>query len=284
MSDEDLTLDDVTEDLESQVDDESATEEEDDVEASSESKGNPAWNELFDVLPKSLHGMVKPVLDKWQSGIDSEFEKIAPYRKFAESNVNPDIIEASMELARQVASNPKAVYDELAERYGWQQASAMVQEAVETASEAVEDAEELDLFGDDTTSKELLALKAELDALKSSLVEQSEIAEQEQLSEDIETSLGILGEQHGDFDQEAVVRRAMLLADDYPDADIAQLIGAAFEQYQSELDNMRATLKRAPKVAGGNANKVPAPPARQLNTREDRISAIEEIVKRTLNV
>ena len=46
---------------------------------------------------------------------------------------------------------------------------------------------------------------------------------------------------------------------------------------------MRGQVKRAPRVAGGNANKVPAAPAKVLNTREDRIAAIEEIVKRTLN-
>lgn len=45
---------------------------------------------------------------------------------------------------------------------------------------------------------------------------------------------------------------------------------------------MRASVKRAPKVAGGNANKSPAVPPKQMNTREDRVAAIEEIVKRTL--
>ena len=118
MSDDELTLDDVTEDIPPQIDDEEVEEVEEDSTDEPES-GNPAWDELLDVLPKSLHGMVKPVLDKWQSGIDSEFEKIAPYRKFADADVNPQIIEASMDLARQVQSNPKAVYDELAQRYGW---------------------------------------------------------------------------------------------------------------------------------------------------------------------
>ena len=287
MSDDELTLDDVTEDIEPQLDDEEpeATDDSDeDVETGDQdSKSNPAWDELYDVLPKSLHGMVQPVLEKWQSGIDSEFEKIAPYRKFADASVNPQVIEASMELARQVASNPKAVYDELAERYGWQQASAMVQKAVEDTEGAIEDAEELDLFDDDS-SGELKALKAELDALKSNLAQQEEVAEQAALSKEIETSLEALKNEYGDIDEETIVRRAMLLADDYPDAEIEQLIGAAFEQYNGEIEKMRATVKKAPRVAGGNANKVPATPPKTLSTKEDRVSAIEEIVKRTLNL
>lgn len=246
-----------------------------------EAKGNPAWDELYNVLPKSLHGMVEPVISKWQSGVDSEFEKFSPYRKFAESGVNPDVIEASMELARQVAANPKAVYDELAERYGWAQANAMIQQASENLEDA-EDYEE-DPFGDDPTSAELKAMKAELDALKGTLQSREEQEEQAQLGYEIESSIEALTSEHGDFDQEAVVRRAMLLADDYPNASLEQLIYAGYEQYNEELDRMRGQVKRAPRIAGGNANKVPAAPARVLNTREDRIAAIEEIVKRTLN-
>ena len=288
MSDDELTLDDVTEDIEPQVDDaepEETDDSDEDVETGDETaKGNPAWDELYEVLPKSLHGMVQPVLEKWQTGIDSEFEKIAPYRKFADANVNPQVIEASMELARQVSSNPKAVYDELAERYGWAQASAMVQQAVNTAEDAIEDAEESDLFDDDESSSELKALKAELDALKSNLAEQEDAAYQAQLQDEIEESLAAIKKEHGDVDDEAIVRRAMLLADDYPDAEINQLLNAAFEQYSGEIEKMRASMKKAPKVAGGSANKVPATPPKTLATKEDRVSAIEEIVKRTLNL
>ena len=279
MSDDELTLDDVTEDIPPQIDDEEVEEVEEDSTDEPESR-NPAWDELLDVLPKSLHGMVKPVLDKWQSGIDSEFEKIAPYRKFADADVNPQIIEASMDLARQVQSNPKAVYDELAQRYGWSAAQQMVEEA----SDNLEEAEEMDLFDDSESTSELKALKSELDALKSTITSQQEASEQEALSNQIEESLQSLGKEAGDFDQEAVVRRAMLLADDYPDADIAQLIQAGYEQYSGEVEKMRSSIKKAPRVAGGSANKSPAAPVKTLNTREDRINAIEEIVKRTLNI
>ena len=279
MSDDELTLDDVTEDIPPQIDDEEVEEVEEDSTDEPESR-NPAWDELLDVLPKSLHGMVKPVLDKWQSGIDSEFEKIAPYRKFADADVNPQIIEASMDLARQVQSNPKAVYDELAQRYGWSAAQQMVEEA----SDNLEEAEEMDLFDDSESTSELKALKSELDALKSTITSQQQASEQEALSNQIEESLQSLGKEAGDFDQEAVVRRAMLLADDYPDADIAQLIQAGYEQYSGEVEKMRSSIKKAPRVAGGSANKSPAAPVKTLNTREDRINAIEEIVKRTLNI
>ncbi len=264
--------------VEDQEVDEPELEEESDSEA--EAKGNPAWDELYNVLPKSLHGMVEPVISKWQAGVDSQFEKFSPYRKFAESGVSADVIEASMELARQVTSNPKAVYDELAERYGWKQATEMIQEAVEVAEE-YEDSE--DPFGTDPSSAELKALKAELEALKGTMQSREEMEAQYQMEQEIETSIESIASEYGDFDQEAVVRRAMMLADEYPNASLEQLIFAGYEQYNEELERMRGQIKRAPRVAGGNANKVPATPPRVLNSREDRIAAIEEIVKRTLS-
>lgn len=251
-------------------------------------QGNPALNELYDILPKSLHGMIQPVVDKWQAGIDQEFEKIAPYRKFADSGVNPQIIEASLELASEISSNPRAVYDELAERYGWKQAEQMMANAMQVAEAVTEDedsyfadpdfAEE----GQDNSSAELQALKAEIEALRNERAQDVAAANEYEYESQIETSLEVLREDFGDFDEEIVIRRAMLLADEYPSAELPQLIGAAFEQYQGEVERIRASVKRAPRVAGGTGNAIPAAAPVKLETREDRVAAIEAIIKNSM--
>jgi hypothetical protein len=74
----------------------------------------------------------------------------------------------------------------------------------------------------------------------------------------------------------------MLLADEYPNAELPQLIGAAFEQYQGEVERIRASVKRAPRVAGGTGNSIPAPAPVKLETREDRVAAIEAIIKNSM--
>ena len=255
--------------------DEVETEEEAD---DSDSTGNPALAELYDVLPKSLHSLIEPVINKWQSGIDQQFEKIAPYRRYADAGVDPQVIEASLELAAEISANPKAVYDELASRYGWQQAQQIMQDAVETANSAEEDAD----FEDDPTSAELKALKAEIEAMRGERNSEIEAQTAAALDNEIEATVSAIKGEFGDFDEEAVIRRAMLLADDYPEAEIQQLISAAHEQYMGEIKAMQASIKRAPKVAGGAGNSIPAPPAQKLSTREDRIAAIEAIAKRNL--
>jgi hypothetical protein len=252
--------------------------------------GNPSLAELYEVLPKSLHGLVEPVIEKWQQGIDQEFETIAPYRKFADAGIDPDIIGASLELAQQISTNPKAIYDELAERYGWRQAEQMMETAM-NVSQVVEE-EETSFFGDvdveeSPVSAELAALREEIESLREERYSEISDAIDENYEYEIGTSMEVLAEEYGDFDQEAVLQRAMILSDQYPDAEIPQLIGAAFEQYSAELDRMRAQLgadRRVPRVAGGSGNSgLPAPEPVVYKTKEDRIAAIEAIAKQFID-
>lgn len=261
---------------EDQIETEDTTEEVDvDVEEE-DAAGNPALAELYDVLPKSLHGLVEPVINKWQSGIDQQFEKIAPYRRYADAGVDPQVIEASLELAAEISANPKAVYDELASRYGFAAAQQIMEDAVDTAESFDPD------FEEDESTAELRALKAEIEALKGDREQEVAAREAYAMDNEIEETIAAIQQEFGEFDEEAVVRRAMLLADDYPNAELHQLIGAAHEQYMGELKAMQASVKRAPRVAGGAGNSIPAPPPQKLSTREERIAAIEEIAKRNL--
>lgn len=262
------------------VDNEYEEEEEDDSEDGAVGNNNPSLNELYDILPKSLHGMIEPVVSKWQSGIDREFEKMSGYRALAEAGVSPDIIEASLELAQQISSNPKAVYDELAQRYGWQQAQQMMQEATDVASVATETDPNTFDFEDDPTAAELNALKAEIESIRAERDSEAEAAQEARFEYEIDASLEYLREEHGDIDENMIIRRAMLLSDDYPDAELPQLIGAAFEQYQQEVDQIARQMgRRAPRVAGGAGNSMPAPEVVKLTSRDDRVAAIEQIAK-----
>lgn len=289
MSSEEFEYEETTEDF--IVDEETEIELPDDAEDAGVEGGNPSLAELYEVLPKSLHSLVEPVIEKWQQGIDQEFETIAPYRKFADAGIDPDIIGASLELAQQISTNPKAIYDELAERYGWRQAEQMMEAAV-GVSKAVEDDDDDSFFGDSDLEEspvnaELAALRAEMQELRAEREQELESAIEENYDYEITTSMEVLSEEYGDFDQEAVLRRAMILSEEYPDAEVPQLIGAAFEQYNNELDRMRAqvgAVKRAPRVAGGTGNSgLPAPEPVVYKTKEDRIAAIEAIAKQFLN-
>src|SRR4249920_837498 len=87
------------------------------------SGGHPAWDEALSQVPVPFHDRLKPVFSKWdqevQKRIESEQSRYAPYKSFIESRVDPSQIDASLRLAQALQSDPRAVYDYLAEQYGY---------------------------------------------------------------------------------------------------------------------------------------------------------------------
>jgi len=201
MASEEFEYEETTEDFIVEEDEEIELpyeEEESEVEG-----GNPSLAELYEVLPKSLHGLVEPVIEKWQQGIDQEFESIAPYRKFVDAGIDPDIIGASLELAQQISTNPKAIYDELAERYGWRQAEQMMETAL-NVSNAVEEEDDESFFGDgeleqNPENAEIAALRAEMEALRAERDEEVNSAIEQNYDYEITTSMEVLSEEYGDL-------------------------------------------------------------------------------------
>jgi len=79
--------------------------------------GNPAWGELLSSIPSALHDVVTPHLTKWDSGVQSQFEKYKPYEQFVGTPANE--IEAGLNIFRALNADPKALYDQLAEHYNF---------------------------------------------------------------------------------------------------------------------------------------------------------------------
>lgn len=83
---------------------------------------NPAWAELLEVLPSSLHPLVKPRLSKWDQGVQNRLTEVQSKYKPYESLIgtDPEQITASMNLAKMIAENPRTFYDRLGQMYGEQ--------------------------------------------------------------------------------------------------------------------------------------------------------------------
>ena len=83
-------------------------------------EGNPAWGELLGVVPSSLHPTIKPYLDKWDRTAQDRITRVqseyAPYKDFL--GTPPDQIQASLQLAQLIATDPRTFYDRMTEYYG----------------------------------------------------------------------------------------------------------------------------------------------------------------------
>lgn len=98
---------------------------------------NPAWQELYGILPDNLHGLVAPVLKKWETGTQSKFEAnaaeqlaYAPYKQFLDGNVGSDQIEQALAVAQLIDSDPKAFMSQMQAYFGDDTSTPPVKEVV----------------------------------------------------------------------------------------------------------------------------------------------------------
>lgn len=84
-----------------------------------EVKDNPAWKEVYDLLPSEFHPLIAPKLKGWDDNFAKVQSQYAPYKPLIEQGVPYDAINTSMEFAKLLNANPRAVYDELGKRFGF---------------------------------------------------------------------------------------------------------------------------------------------------------------------
>lgn len=170
-----------------------------------EGQGHPAWKEVLDVLPTSLHPIVTPALSKWDQGVQERFQQVQskydPYNSFIENNIPPEQIEQSLELARMMREDPHGLYARMGEYFSMGQNDQGQPENEE---------DEFDI-GDD--NPEWAKAKAELEQNQKILAQGLQAMMQEKANAEaeakLESDLKSLREKHGDFDEEFVLTYAL---------------------------------------------------------------------------
>lgn len=83
-------------------------------------KINPAWQELLSKIPEAMHGVVVPVLQKWDAGVTTKFqelhtqyEPLKAYKNLADHGIDPQYAEQAIMLADRMQSNPKQIAEQL---------------------------------------------------------------------------------------------------------------------------------------------------------------------------
>lgn len=84
------------------------------IEAQSSGTGiNPAWNELLDVMPSSLHSQITPHLSKWDQNFQTKVNEVhsqyEPYKPFLENQVNPEQINYALGILQAIEERPDEV-------------------------------------------------------------------------------------------------------------------------------------------------------------------------------
>lgn len=85
---------------------------------------NPAWNDVLSVIPEQYHAQVTPHFQQWDQSAqqrieqaNSSIKEYEPYKQFVDNNIPAEDLEQGIRLMYEINTNPKSVYDALAEAY-----------------------------------------------------------------------------------------------------------------------------------------------------------------------
>lgn len=204
----------------------------------STSGGNPAWTELYGVLPDSLHTVVSPVLEKWEQGTQQKFQQYAeqvkqyePYQGFVEQGVAPDQIEQALAMAQLIDSDPKGFMQQMQAFFGGDEQQQPNQQQGQQQSNdnfvGTFDEQPFDIENDPRFQQ----LKQNQDQIAAFLAQQVEAEQAQQADSYLDNELNSLSQKYGEFDEEFVLG---LATNGVPLED-------AVQRYQSLVERVRTT-------------------------------------------
>ena len=71
---------------------------------------NPNWDGALSQLPDEFHKGLIPIFSEWDSNYKRDTERYAPYKQFADNNVDPQLLQAGFQLAEQLRNNPEELF------------------------------------------------------------------------------------------------------------------------------------------------------------------------------
>lgn len=215
--------------------------------------GHPAWQEILDVLPDSLHSLVTPTLEKWDKGVQERFnqfhQKYDPYKDFVEQGVDTGLINQALGLVQQLEQNPESVIQQAIDAFGLD----YVKKELIAQQQAQEDDDEDTYYSDSNVdlSKDprYKAMEEAVTKLQSQFETQQQQETFQQQQQEFDQYLKELETSHGNFDK------------NYVTALISQGVDGAeaVKQYQNTINQAAAQLAAqqnpkptVPQVMGGD--------------------------------
>lgn len=249
--------------------------------------GNPAWNEILDILPPEFKSQVTPHLQKWDQGVQARFASIrqeavtpyVPFKQFVDNGVSPEELISAKNLFDQINADPVAFhgrYTAMLKQQGLlqEQAEQIADEAIAQSQEqVVEDPRIAQLAQQQQQLMQMLAQRQQDEVIQQQAIKVEQAINSEFAQ--IEAKTGPLPPQL----RVELINRASLLTDQYGRP--VSLIEAL-----QDLQQLRSTLmaarpgQSAPRVVpGGGAPPAPVAQAKYSN-EDERMAAVKAIIER----
>lgn len=222
-----------------------------------EVKDNPAWKEVYDLLPAEFHPLIQPKLKSWDDNFAKVQSQYAPYKPLIERGVPYEAINTSMEFAALLNSNPRAVYEELGKRFGFseqgqQQVEEQEQEEQQNPEEGMFEPQDL------TKNPQFAALQNAYNQLEQRLQAEDQAKrqwqEEQAAIQEINTEWQQLESKVGQLPppvKAEIIRRAIFIGDQKGTPPSIAEGYQDYAQFVSRVRNTRANAT-APDVMPGN--------------------------------
>lgn len=240
-------------------------------------KFNPAWNPLLEKIPTPFHKEVAPYLKEWDSNYNKVQSQVTPFKPFIEQGVTPESIQQSLRLAQMIQANPRAIYDELGNRFGF--ATSGQGQEVDEDDDEDEDTDGIDNPLDNPALAPILQRQQQMEEY---LAEQVRVQQERELDQQIQNEWQSLEKKHGspipqDIKAE-MVRRSLWIADQKGE-NYEPRIEDGYNDYNAWVNRVRAQKANnsAPEVFNGTGG-VPSTPTGITGdmTDEQRIAYIAQ--------
>lgn len=232
---------------------------------------NPAWNDVLNVIPKELHQQIIPHFQKWDSGFNSQLQKVQSqyepykaYEPFVQNQIPIEEVQQGYGLLRAIYEDPSKVITAI------QQAFNLEQQEIANEQQEVTNEQ----FGNipEHVAAQLQRQEQMLNTMAQIMMQQrnQQLAVSE--GQKLDKILADLHKEHGEFNEEIVLQLAAQRDGD---------IGAALQAYQTAIQQeaARRNAPRAPRLLspGGSAPSNVIDP-RKLNS-QDTIKLVVDTLK-----
>ena len=172
------------------------------IESQSSGTGiNPAWNDLLESVPSSLHSQITPHLTKWDQNFQTKINEVhsqyEPFKPFVESQIAPDQINYALGVLQAIEERPQDVLNALQAYIGT--------DDDEQGQDDTEDngPEQPELFN----HPEYKRMQEMVETMAQLLVQQRQAETDAQVDSELESDLKAAQEKHGDYDEEWVLTK-----------------------------------------------------------------------------
>lgn len=200
-----------------------------------EQQGVP-YADYLSRLPEGVRPLVEPMFKEWDAGVTKRFQELhSQYEPWTPivSEYDPEGVQQAIMLAQAIEADPQGVYQALGEAYGFV-----------TPDDDTDDTDTAGSDEDNPYEERFRKTEEMIGTIAEILLGQREEQSESQEDAELDTYLGQLKEQYGDFDEDYVLTKmaAGLSGDD------------AIKSYQQLIESRAATRNQAsvnaPRVMG----------------------------------